>query len=274
MKKLISTFFAATVAVSAFAITPAEAEVKATIEGLEKAAEQGTLLTALCDALPEKQQNAFFNLSHAFATKMDPVVWDAHTIVLDSIGKVCSTKSNFIVNNESVRNLIPRLCTSEMATADEIVEFGNFLQNIASITSEDIKAQPNAKALAVFLDSKIGKFPDSKKKLSYIVTTDDDGDVVVCFCHNAIGDCDNCIEFEKVAGKWIPEELEDVDDINEEIAEINSINFNSEEGAKIKMNAIMYSTFIKALSAPVLQAKTQEEFDAAINSLDNAWKKF
>ena len=95
MRKTITTIFATLVAASAFALTPSEAEVKATLDGIENAAEQGKLFTALCDALPAKQQKAFYDLSQAYAKKMDPMVWNSGKGVVDTVGKVFATKSDF-----------------------------------------------------------------------------------------------------------------------------------------------------------------------------------
>jgi hypothetical protein len=266
MKKLFSTFCLTVAAASAFALTPAEAEVKATLDGIENAAEQGKLFTALCDALPAKQQKAFYDLSQAFAKKMDPMVWNSGKGVLDAVGKVFATKSDFIVNSAMAKDT---LLTGKPAAADFAIA-GKLIQSIASISLDEIKAQPNAKAFAAFLDSKVGKLPKSENQASYIVTTDEDGDVVVCFDTETGINCENCIEFEKVAGKWIPEEWEDVDGIYEVIAVINQFDFNSEEGSQIKMQAIMFSSMLNGMLAPILQAKTQEEFDAAIAALSGA----
>ncbi len=263
MKKLFSTFCLTVAAASAFALTPAEAEVKATLDGIESAAEQGKLFTALCDALPAKQQKAFYDLSQAFAKKMDPMVWNSGKGVLDTVGKVFATKSDFIVNSAMAKEAL----STEKPAAADFANAGKLIQSIASISLDDIKAQSNAKAFATFLDSKVGKLPKSKNQSSYTVTTDEDGDVVVCFGSETGNECDKCIEFEKVAGKWIPEEWEDVDDIYETIAVINQFDFNSEEGSQIKMQAIMFSSMINGMLAPILQAKTQEEFDTAINSI-------
>lgn len=264
MKKTITTIFATVVAVSAFALTPDEAAVKASIESMFKAGQEGKLVTSIFEAMPTSHQKGFYDVSQAFAKKMDPMVWNSGVSVMSNFGKVLSTKSDFIVNSAMAKQ-VPSpsadACKKGDLKAADVLAAGKFFSSIASITLADIKSQPNAKALAAYLDSKIGKLPACEMP-TYTIKTEQDGDIVVYFEGRTDG-----VEFEKVKGKWLPEELADpdFDDILEVINE--EMNFATEEGQQFKMQAMMFSAMANGALAPVLQAKTQEEFDAAVSAI-------
>lgn len=261
MKKVFTTFFATAVVASALALTPDEAAVKATLDGIEKAATEGKLMTAVFEAMPASHQKGLFDVSQAFATKMDPMVWNSGTSILGNIGKVFSTKADFIVNGVFAKEALDDTNIKIEDVNESFVLAGTAISNIASITLADIKAQQSPKALAAFLDSKIGKLPASKDaEPGYTIKTDEDGDIIVKF------GCEN-VEFENVNGKWIPEGLAELD-FAEIIKEINEkIDFSSEEGQQIKMQAVMGAAMFNGMLAPALQATTQEEFDVAIQSI-------
>lgn len=266
MKKVFTTFFATAVVASAFALTPDEAAVKATLDGIEKAATEGKLMTAVFEAMPASHQKGLFDVSQAFATKMDPMVWNSGTSILGNIGKVFSTKADFIVNGVFAKEALDDTNIKNEDVNESFVLAGTAISNIASITLADIKAQQSPKALAAFFDSKIGKLPVSKDaEPGYTIKTEEDGDIVVCFRGSKCGD--DGVEFKKVNGKWIPEEIAELE-FDEMINGINEgIDFSSEEGQQIKMQAVMGAAMFNGMLAPALQATTQEEFDVAIQSI-------
>lgn len=266
MKKTVTTFFAAVIATSALALTPDEAAVKATLDGIEKAATEGKLMTAMFEAMPASHQKGFFDVSQAFATKMDPMVWNSGTSLVGTLGKVCSTKADFIVNIALVKGALGDTNINVEDEKEAFILAGTALSNIASISLADIKAQKSPKAFAAYLDSKIGKLPASKDDESgYTIKTEEDGDIVVCFGDSKCGD--DGVEFKKVNGKWIPEEIAELE-FDEVIEEINeNLNFSTSDGMQAKFQIIMATTMFKGVLDPLLQATTQEEFDSAIKTL-------
>ncbi len=268
MRKTITTIFATLVAASAFALTPAEAEVKATVDSWKKASDEGTLFSTVFASLPESHQLNYLKVAKTFAEKMDPMVWTMTTEVAGSLGKILETKSEFIENSLFVKQV--KVSSSRDLSSLPFQKIGKSLSGFASITLEDIKAQPDAQALAKFLDAKLGSYLFlicGNNDCKYAVYTEADGDLVVCFDGDvAKPGCRKCVEFKKVGGKWLPEDLAepDFDDIFEGL---NEINFASEEGQQFKMRAIMHGSMAKGLLASLLQAKTQEEFDAAFAAI-------
>lgn len=260
MKKFIFVVFSVLYATCSFAGTKDINEVKATIEALDIAANKGNYFTVYCESLPPTHQKGFYDMVQTFATCMDASVWNSFTSVFKLTGKILMTKSDFIIGTPRLQEMKEQYLFAEIITAENCVAVGEVISAGASISMEDLKNQPTPMALAKFLDSKIGALPLTPKKDPYIGMPNENGSVYVCYNHTS-SSCPNCIEYKKVDGKWIPEEIANIN-FDEKIAKIKEeIDFTTEDGKKLKKEAPVIAFAINMFLQPILLAKTQEEFN-------------
>ncbi|MEZ6062315.1 MAG: hypothetical protein R3C19_18390 [Planctomycetaceae bacterium] len=234
----------------------------------------------LWNSLPEKYQNDANEIVRTFAQKMDPQIWTQIHGMLASVNTLLHDKQEFIMNHpgvanspngESAKAAIPATADLLQALLDSAGDLeklktfdgGEFLGGPGTKISHGVAgllAAMPADASAAGQVNPALLMQDVK-----IETVSESGDSAVLKLTTSDGKSSE-ETFTRVDGKWLPAEMvarwdENMKNTRESLAQLpESIN-------QIRMPVMVVSGVLPGMLAQLQSAETQEEFNAAVESL-------
>jgi hypothetical protein len=226
-------------------------------------------------ALPESYQNDITEITHEFAGKMDPAIYDrAFALVIRAI-EVLDDRKDVILGSETFKStgadaedirtglnsaqmFTQALKSSEVATLGGLgsIDWGQFLATTGSEILENAAA----------LETEGGDSPLDELESLTVETLEISDDRATLRISSAEHEPED-VEMVRVEGRWIPAEMADewpefVQDAREGLAEMTPENMAAQE-TQIMMVFGMADGFIEQVAS----LQTPEEFDAAIGPM-------
>jgi hypothetical protein len=229
----------------------------------------------LWSALPESYQKDITEITHEFAEKMDPVIYDrAFALFIRSI-EVLDDRKDIILASETFKStgadaeeIRQGLSNTQIFTdslkASEIAT----LQGLASVDWERFLATTGAQMieLASARESNGATNPLDDLESLEIETLEVSEDRATLRISSKDHEPED-VEMARVEGRWIPAEMADewpqfVEDAREGLAEMNPENMAAQ-----KTQIMMLLGMADGLIEQIASLQTPEEFDAAIGSM-------
>ncbi len=257
-----------------------DAAARAVVEALEAGQLRG-----VWDALPPSYQKDVNDLVHAFATNMDTELWKGGTEMVKKAEQILETKKKFILNYPAVAPMADKLTpnydeivavlkaivTSELMNLSKLksIDVGAFLDGSGKKIMDKLAVLAKAAEQAGVNKESFGvpvpDLPDLKKVKFTTVSVD--GDTAKLRIEEEGKDPQER-EAVRVEGKWLPKEMVAgwADGIAAGKAKL------AELGPALKQKKKDVSggmTFANMILAGLLAAKTQEDFNKAIDALKN-----
>jgi hypothetical protein len=226
-------------------------------------------------ALPESYQNDITEITHGFAEKMDPEVYDRGFALIMRAFEVLDDRKDVILGSETFKStgaddeeirtglngtqvFAQALTSSEVATVDGLgsIDWGQFL----ATTGSEILAN------AAALESEDGENPLDELESLTVETLEISDDRATLRIGSAEHDPED-VEMVRVEGRWIPAEMAEewpqfVEDAREGLAEMTPENMAAQ-----KTQIMMFFGMAEGFIEQVASLQTPEEFDAAIGPL-------
>lgn len=242
-------------------------------------------LRGVWDALPASYQQDVNDLIHAFATNMDSELWKGGTDLVKKVALILETKKKFILNYPAVAPMLEQLAPNydkivavlKTIVASELLDLGKLktldlgafldgsgkqiLEKLAALAKEAGQAGIGKESFGV----PVPELPDLKKVKFTTVSVD--GDTAKLRVEEEGKDPQEH-EALRVEGKWLPKEMaagwpEGIAAGKAKLAEMGP------QLKQKKKDALGGITFGNMILAGLLAAKTQEEFNQAIDTLKN-----
>jgi len=270
-------------------------------EDVPKTADQAVLRVAngfaenkpvvIWEALPTSYQKDVHELVHSAVGKIDPDLWEKVFSTAQRVAKLLREKKQFILAHpfvaqavtaqgvdkaeldkqwDPIVSALDALVNSEIAKYEQAktVDIGAFLDRTGSKVMQGLSGvsksvtgggeAPGEKNEMVMLYDKL-----KQVKATLVNEKGDEATVKL----EVPGETPKEEKFVRIEGKWVPKEIADgwaknIADAKKQIAAIST-----EEIAKQKQGVIMGLAMVDGLIAPLESAKTQAEFNAAIDAL-------
>lgn len=242
---------------------------------------------AVWDALPESYQKDVTGLVHSAIAKIDAELYNQSVATGQRVAKLLKDKKQFILAHPMIAQQIPNkaevekqwdgivgvlntVLNSELATHDKAktVNIGSFLDKTGSKVMGDIT---NLAKLVPGGGEGAGKENEvtemiKKAKATKATMVKEEGDKATVKMETP-GEEPANVEFVRVEGKWIPADMAKewkgmIEEAKKEIA-----NMKDEDMKQAKEMAIPMLGMVGGLLGTLENAKTQEEFNAAVNGL-------
>ncbi|MCY2993050.1 MAG: SHD1 domain-containing protein [Planctomycetota bacterium] len=242
-------------------------------------------LRGVWDALPPSYQKDINDLVHAFATNMDIELWKGGTGIVNKAEQILETKKTFILNHPAVAPMADKLTpnydeivavlkaivTSELMDLSKLknIDVGAFLDGSGKKIMDKLAALAKAAEQAGVTKESFGvpvPYLRDLKKVKY-TTVSVDGDTAKLRIEEE-GKQTTEQEAIRVEGKWLPKEMaagwaEEIAAGKAKLAELGPALKQK------KKDVIGGMTFANLILAGLLAAKTQEDFNQAIDTLKN-----
>jgi hypothetical protein len=229
----------------------------------------------LWTALPESYQSDITEITHEFAGKMDPEIYDRGFALIMRAFEVLDDRKDVILGSEIFQStggdaeeirtglsgtqaFTHALESSEVATIEGLgsIEWGQFLATTGS------KILANAAAL----ESEDGENPLDELESLTVETLEISDDRATLRIGSAEHDPED-VEMVRVEGRWIPAELAEewpqfVEDARQGLAEMTPENMAAQ-----KTQIMMFFGMAEGFIEQVASLQTPEEFDAAIGPM-------
>lgn len=238
------------------------------------------------DALPESYQKDVHELVHTLMNKIDATLYDEVASTAQQLTKVLKSKKQFILAHPMIAQQIPNkaevekqwdqlvgiidtIVNSELGKHEtaKVVNVGAFLDSTGSKIMGDIA---NAAKLAGPGENpgEANEYVEMYEKLKKIKATlvKEEGDKATVKMEIP-GEKGGEEEFVRVEGKWLPKEMVDgwKEMMTEARKELAAMDPNDMKQAKEM--AIPMLGMVKGVLTTLENAKTQEDFNAAVNGL-------
>ncbi len=240
------------------------------------------------DALPESYQKDVHELVHTLVNKVDATLYNEVTSTAQQLTKVLKSKKQFILAHPMIAQQLPNkaevekqwdqlvgiidaVVNSELGKHEtaKTVNLGAFLDSTGSKIMGDLT---NAAKLAGPGENpgEANEFVEIYEKLKKTKATmvKEDGDkAIVRIEMPGVETETKDVEFFRVEGKWLPKDLVDnwknmMDEARKELADMDTSDMK-----QAKEMAIPMLGMVKGVLTTLENAKTQEDFNAAVNGL-------
>jgi len=229
----------------------------------------------LWTALPESYQSDITEITHEFAEKLDPEIYDRGFALIMRAFEVLDDRKDVILGSETFKStgadgdeirtglsgtqvFAQALKSSEVATVDGLgsIEWGQFLATTGS------KILENAAAL----ESEDGENPLDELESLTVETLEISDDRATLRIGSAEHDPED-VEMVRVEGRWIPAEMAEewpqfVEDARQGLAEMTPENMAAQ-----KTQIMMFFGMAEGFIEQIASLQTPEEFDAAIGPI-------
>ncbi|APZ91396.1 hypothetical protein [Fuerstiella marisgermanici] len=253
----------------------AEASVRYIMEGVKN----GQPVVAW-NALPTSYQKDITGIVQKFGETMDPQVWGQITGLIKNVHELLVEKQDFIAGHPMVAQSGDPATTKEAIAQvtnllKTVLDSAGDLENLKTFDGAEFMKTTGADLLTQFdalsklappgsTPGPIGLAALENAKVETLESTDTTAKLKI-----TTGDNEQVEDYTKVDGKWLPVSLtkdwdQQVADANQAIAELpNSIG-------QIQQGVGMASGILPGLLAPLKAAETQEQFNAAVNNLQQS----
>jgi hypothetical protein len=226
-------------------------------------------------ALPKSYQNDITEITHGFADKMDPEIYDRGFALVMRALEVLDDRKDVILGSETFKStgaeeeeirtglngtqvFAQALGSSEVATVDGLgsIDWGQFLATTGSQILENAAA----------LESEDGGNPLNELDTLTVETLEISGDRATLRIGSAEHEPED-VEMVRVEGRWIPAEMAEewpqfVEDSRKGLAEMTPENMAAQ-----KTQIMMFMGMAEGFIEQVASLQTPEEFDAAIGPM-------
>jgi hypothetical protein len=243
-------------------------------------------LRAVWDALPPSYQKDVNGLVHTFAANMDPDIWKGGADIVKKAQQVLEQKKEFILaypavashadkltpNYDKIVDVLKAVVSSELSDLSKLktIDVGKFLDGsgkkiVAKLTALAKEADQAGLSKDDFPALPVPDVPDLNK--TKFTTVSVDGDTAKIRIEVEGKDPEEH-EAVRVEGKWLPKQMVDgwADGIAAGTAKLKEMG---PEMKKNKQQAAGFFLMANGVLGALLGAKTQEEFDQAIDTLMN-----
>lgn len=279
MKNLFVRFTAAAIlfaGVLGFAAPATAAEAPDVyIQNLLKEISQGNG-AAIWKALPEDYQGDVEDLVEEFAKNMDADVWDGAFKVVGKLAKVMKDKKEFIFASELSKAAPPPQIDEAKKNWDSVVDAINSiatsdistLEGLKDLDAEEFFEKTGNKVVGGLLKASENtpQAAEGLKKLkaAKVTLVSKEGDDAVLKFETE-GEEPKEEKYTLVDGKWLPAKM--VDDWDDSIEKAKAGLAKVKLPAETKAQVMQFIGIGNSLLDSLLAAKTQEEFDAALKSI-------
>lgn len=231
---------------------------------------------AIWNALPKDYQGDIEDLVEDFAKNMDADIWDGAFKVVGKLAKVMKDKKEYIFasdftkavpppqldeakkNWDSIVDALHTVATSDVSTIEGLkdLDAGEFIEKTGNkIVGGLMKASENTPQAAEGL---------KKLKAAKVTLVSKEGDDAV-LKFETDGEEPKEEKYTLVDGKWLPAKMVDDwdDSIEKAKASVAGLKIPAEQKVQIMQFVGIANTLLDSLQA----AKSQEEFDAALKSI-------
>lgn len=231
---------------------------------------------AIWNALPKDYQGDIEDLVEDFAKNMDADIWDGAFKVVGKLAKVMKDKKEYIFasdftkavpppqldeakkNWDSIVDALHTVATSDISTIEGLkdLDAGEFIEKTGNkIVGGLMKASENTPQAAEGL---------KKLKAAKVTLVSKEGDDAV-LKFETDGEEPKEEKYTLVDGKWLPAKMVDDwdDSIEKAKASVAGLKIPAEQKVQIMQFVGIANTLLDSLQA----AKSQEEFDAALKSI-------
>jgi hypothetical protein len=229
-------------------------------------------------ALPESYRNDLTELTHGFAAKIDPQLYDRSLAVARRGVEVLQEKKDLILQSQtlamtdvdpeemdqilgSVLGIAHTLLSSEITTLQglQTVDWGNYLATTGTAVMEQVRSVPT--------DDGDDPLADLKTVQVEVLESSDDTAVVRL---SMADEEPEEVPMTRVEGRWVPQELVDgwsegVDEARRKIDELSP-----EQMEEIKGQALMGLAMAEGVIEQVAAVETVEQFDELIGPMIEA----
>lgn len=257
-----------------------DAAARAVVAGLESGN-----LRVVWDALPASYQKDVNELIRTFAANMDPDLWKGGTDIVKKVQQILETKKTFILaypavaphaeqlkpNYDKIVDVLKAIVASELADLSKLKTFEmskfvdgsgkKIMDKLAALAKEADQAGVTKDSFGV----PVPDLPDLKKVK--FTTVSMDGDSAKLRIEEEGKDPQEH-EAVRIEGKWLPKDM--AAGWSEGIAAAKAkLGSMGPELQKNKQQAMAPLAFVNMVLGGILAAKTQEEFNQAIDTLKN-----
>lgn len=250
-----------------------------TIKAVAAAVGEGKF-EVIWQALPASYQADVKKLITEFATKMDADIWAQGNKVVGKVSKLLTDKSDHIVGTQFIAQQLQAKAVKTEDAKQYIAGVGGVLTELQTsvATLPDVEKLDLEKLLAN-LGPRFREMNDISARLGVVAPGENltdlskvDAKLVSSASDTASVEVTNTtkgtketVEMVRVEGKWIPKDLADqwASKIGEAQKALEGLQIKPEE----KQQAIMITGMASGVLDTFLNAKTQADFDAAINSV-------
>lgn len=263
-------------AVICSAQTPPDQAVLAVAKGLSE-----NKPVAIWDALPTSYQKDVHDVIHSALAKVDPGLYDQSVALVTKVAKILKDKKTFILahpmmadvpNKAEVEKqwdpmiaMFDTILTSDLGSHAKAskINLGAFLDKTGSKIMADI-----AKTAKLTGGGEADEYFEALDKIKTMKATlvKQEGNKATVKLE-AKGEEAEEVEFTLVDGKWLPSEM--VAGWSDAIAQAKAeiANMNEEDMKKAKEMATPMFAMVGGVLATLENAKTQEEFNSAVNGI-------
>lgn len=229
----------------------------------------------LWTALPESYQSDITEITHEFAEKLDPEIYDRGFALIMRAFEVLDDRKDVILGSETFKStgadgdeirtglsgtqlFAQALKSSEVATVDGLgsIEWGQFLATTGSEILENAAA----------LESEDGENPLDELESLTVEALEISDDRATLRIGSADHDPED-VEMVRVEGRWIPAEMAEewpqfMEDARQGLAEMTPENMAAQ-----KTQIMMFFGMAEGFIEQIASLQTPEEFDAAIGPI-------
>lgn len=233
---------------------------------------------AFWNSLPASYQSDVTEIVHLAGSKLDGDIYNATFSLLGKLGRILTEKKEFILNNpqfqqqidaeiaaknwDSAASLFQTLTTSDIATVEglQTLDIGKF----CSTTGSELMKQGMAFAQLSGEDP-YSKFRDVDAE---VVAQKGDMATVKVTYPNATEEAASSEEviLQKIGERWVEKEMADGWDAAMAEAKAGLESITPEANAESKPQLMMFIGMIDGTLSSLLNAETQEQFDASLQS--------
>jgi len=249
-----------------------------TIKAVSTAMGEGKF-EVIWQALPASYQADIKKLLSEFAAKMDADVWTQGSKVAGKVTKLLTDKADFIVGNKMIAQQLQAKAVKPEDAKAYITGVGGALTDLQTsmATLPDVEKLDIEKLLAN-LGPRAKELNDISARLGVVAPGQNMTDLAKVEAKLISSASDTAsveltkpdgtketLELKRVEGKWVPKEMADqwASKIGEAQKALAGMQIKPEEKQQAMMATGMASGFLDTF----LNAKTQQEFDAAVNAL-------
>ncbi|MFV2074119.1 MAG: hypothetical protein ACC742_15920 [Thermoanaerobaculales bacterium] len=249
--------------------------VKAVFEGLADKRPE-----VLWNALPASYRNDIAEVTHAFAGKMDPELWDTTFALGMKIAGMLRDKKQFILESSFMNAAGDERVRIEGNWDTAVALLGDFfsseiskLENLKTIDWEQFLKTTGTEIMgraATISTAKSAEEPEedliAMLRQTTVETVSREGDTATVKV-SAPGEDPEELSLTLVEGRWVPTDM--ADDWDKDVAEAMQkiAEISEEEMAKNKMQAMMMFGMADAMLDQLAAVSSTEEFEKAIQGI-------
>jgi hypothetical protein len=266
----------------AFARDPAPVALPATPDGTIKAI--GAALgegkfEVVWQAMPASYQADVKKLLDTLSKKMDADLWDQGTKTAGKVAKLLSEKADFIVGNPNIAKQLEAKAIKPEDVKSYITSVGSVLSDVQTnvATLPQLEKLDMEKLLANLgpkikemneVSARMGVLPPGNNMTDWYKVdaklVNSAGDTASVELTKPDGKKEN-LDLVKVEGKWVPKQMADdwSKNMSQAMKALEGMQIQPEDKQQVIMITGMAGGFLDTF----LNAKTQAEFDAAVNAV-------